>query len=328
MTDLDADSLRTRLNLLFSQYSEADIQFEISVCADFFAYLGSEVVSREGLFHIPHDILSSFESVYLLLCDRLVLYPDSILKQVQDIANKRDLCGQFAQIAALWHPDNHILYRSSSVIHELFRALRMFSIPFIRDDALPGDPRDCLRRENLFAIRTDILRITQILRYAASLRLPGTDGRDFREHYDPDLVDKFKILALVNLLRSDIDTIEDGQKKQLLQERLAELEVELRKPRSIRWGFVLTTLFILLGCLADLKTLKPDIYDRPHALTHKIIETIYAEGQVHRKDVPSLTLGNCLPPLLPHTPVENTPPPPQAVMSNGVVIRPKEDEAN
>ena len=50
-----------------------------------------------------------------------------------------------------------------------------------------------------------------------------------------------------------------------------------------RWGIIFTGFFILFGFIADLKTIKPDIYQEPYSIVQKVIATMHHDGVVSAK---------------------------------------------
>ena len=54
---------------------------------------------------------------------------------------------------------------------------------------------------------------------------------DFKDNFDPNIVDKTKLLTLVNYLHVQVNSISDEAVRTRLTTKLADLEAEIRKPR-------------------------------------------------------------------------------------------------
>ena len=74
----------------------------------------------------------------------------------------------------------------------------------------------------------------------------------------------------MNLLRVQINEHPVSEEKKIILEKLENIETELRRPKA-RWGIIITGFFILLGFIADLKTIKPDIYKEPYTIVQKVL---------------------------------------------------------
>jgi hypothetical protein len=103
-----------------------------------------------------------------------------------------------------------------------------------------------------------------------------------RDNYDPNLVDKNKLGVLINLLRLQLSDVGDKGQRQRLLHSVDRLEAEVRRPK-VRWSAVIMGCFVLLGVLADLKSLFPAIYDKPLRTMESIITVLHEDAQVQRR---------------------------------------------
>ena len=92
-----------------------------------------------------------------------------------------------------------------------------------------------------------LIRLSQVLEFAASIEVADYDETfgDFKDNFDPNIIDKTKLLTLINYLHVQANSISDEAVKAQLTKKIADLETEIRKP-MVRWGFVITGFFILL----------------------------------------------------------------------------------
>ena len=80
--------------------------------------------------------------------------------------------------------------------------------------------------------------------------------------------------------------------------RVDRIEEELRRPKP-RWGRIIAAVFIVFGFLADLKTLKPTVYDSVYRTAHAIVQMLHVEGSVeHQQRKPLLPMGDETPPAV------------------------------
>ncbi|MHB1095626.1 MAG: hypothetical protein ACYC3F_05595 [Gemmatimonadaceae bacterium] len=223
--------------------------------------------------------------MYLWLSDRLLLYPDSVREQVRNLVAEMKLCEQFAVFATLADdaataaPEREKSF--GSILATMFANAASMSLKkSVADTAespLPNSKR-------LFNTRIALRRLGQILRYAASLDAPGYDETlaDVRDNYDPNLVDKNKLGVLINLLRLQLGGIEDPGQRQRLLHAVDRVDAEIRRSK-VRWTAVITGCFVLLGVLADLKSLWPHVYDQPLRTVESIIAVLHEDAQVQRR---------------------------------------------
>jgi hypothetical protein len=284
------------VDLLFSQYSEQDSAGDLRIISEYFEHLGKSINFRPPRVDVSNALLTRFESVCLLLRDRLRVYPETIRAQVEQILKDSGLERMFAVMAAL---DTEDWRRSElqSVFHRMMDAFQASPNPDII--SLPT-------RQSMFEAKIALNRIAQILRYASSIEVVDYDSatEDLKDHYDPSLVDKAKILTLLNLLRVQANDVPDIGVRGRLLENVDRIEGELRRPKP-RWGRIIAAAFVLFGFLADLKTLNPTVYESLLRTAHAIVEVLHVEGSVeHQKRKPLLPMGD-------QTPAAVLPPPPK-----------------
>jgi hypothetical protein len=290
------------IDLLFSQYSEHEPPDDLRVISDYFEHLGKQIHFRPPHIDVSNALLTRFESVCLLLRDRLSVYPESIHTQVEQILKDGGLERMFAVMAAL---DIDDLKQA-----ELQRVLRL-AISLVPSFLRPSPNQDIISlptRQSMFEAKIALNRIAQILRYASSIEVADYDKttENLKDHYDPSLINKAKIVALLNVLRVQANDVSDmGVQKRLL-ENINRIEEEIKRPKP-RWGRIIAAAFVLFGFLADLKTLNPTIYNSLYRTAHAIVDVLHVEGSVeHQRRKPLLPMGDEAPsailPSLPKLP--------------------------
>jgi hypothetical protein len=273
------DSIKQRIDWLFA--IQRDISDELKDIAKYYSFLAEKINPKTFSIEIHQDLIQCFESVYLLLLDKMQFYPDAIRNQVSTINRENHICDIMAVAGSIEPKDlNRIKFRSS------FQALAAI-IPFIwrsfRISIDSGEYVD-ITRKSLFKLKVSLNRLSSILTYAATMKLADYDESfyKFRKSYDPDLIDRNKLLAFINILRVQINNNPDSKEKSVIFEKLDNIETELRRSK-VRWGIVITGFFILFGFFADLKTIAPDIYKEPYAIVQKVLTTIHEDGVVSGK---------------------------------------------
>ena len=79
-------SLKFQVEHLFSRYVTSwDLSNQISQISKYYAYLADALDYRRVNIDADPELIQRFESVYLWLQDRLVVYPDSIRRQISEI---------------------------------------------------------------------------------------------------------------------------------------------------------------------------------------------------------------------------------------------------
>ncbi|NJL27447.1 MAG: hypothetical protein HC897_05900 [Thermoanaerobaculia bacterium] len=276
----EEDLLRTSISLLFSRYLEYESGRDLETIGRYFEYLARKLETKGNAIHIPRDIASNFESVCLLLKDRICFYPKPLQTQIETILEHSKLA-QIFTILAMLSPQE---LRRQLLLETLILPLTW--IPFLHIGRLDGRN---ITKSILFDARRDLIRLSQILRYAATIQLLDYDDGedDLKGHYDPNLVDRTKLLALIGILKMQVSKVSDVQIREKLSSRIEQLELEIKKTRP-RWGRVIAGFFILFGFAADLRSISPDAYDAVYKTLNVIIDTLHVEGSVEhrRKPVP------------------------------------------
>jgi hypothetical protein len=273
------DWFKTRLDLMFSKYIDHEPSDDIETIRDYFDFINQNIDYNTGKIDVDQSLIGQFESICLILQDRLLLYPDSLRAKVLEIIKDDELTQFFGLLSTLNESERRSL-RSTSTFHLVDKLLSRF-FGFDRHSKTLFFHR--LGKEHLLDIKVSLNRISQILKYASTIELLDYDTgqSEFKDHYDPDLVDKPKVIALINILRMQIKDIPDQNIRNRINERVDQLEKEIQK-RKPRWGRIIAGFFILFSFIADMKTLAPNIYDELYKTVNNIVMILHEEGQTHK----------------------------------------------
>ena len=86
------DIMKQRIDWLFSSYIQHDISDELKDIANFYSFIAERINPRTFTIEIRPDLIQSFESVYLLLLDKIRIYPDTIQNQIATITRENHIC--------------------------------------------------------------------------------------------------------------------------------------------------------------------------------------------------------------------------------------------
>jgi len=259
---------------------ETDLPHELKTIADYYEFLALNLSRRNRLQNVPYEIVSLFESINLTTLDYLEYYPGNIKKQVEEIVEKNQLCEFFAEVsivAAQSDGYQSLIYQQRSPFSLFARALTFSSI---EDDSQ-------LSNKRILKVKTALTRLAQIIKYSAAKETNyiKSEYNEFQEHFNFDLIDKEKVVALISLLKSELKSKDaDDPRIQKLIDKVDSVEREIRKKSKINWSFVVTTIFVVYGFLADFKTLSPNQYDRAHKIAEQIMQVLHYEPQVDKSN--------------------------------------------
>lgn len=271
----EEERLGRQLDWLFSGYSENDPADELRAIGRYIEYLAQRIDHEKVIVDVQPQLLNQFESVCLLVLDRLQVHPETVRRQVEEILQDNRL-GRTLALIAMLTPEQRRRLAQPTMLHSL---VTRFGGYWARRFGLEDEP--LLHHSNLLETKIGLNRVAQILKYAATVPLLDYDGeaRDLRDHYDPSLIGKAKVLALINVVQTQAADIEDDAIRLRIETRLSELEREVRKPRP-RWGRIIAGFFVLFSFVADLKSVTPKVYDQIYTTIQAIISTLHEEGSV------------------------------------------------
>jgi hypothetical protein len=273
-----------RVEQLFSKYSQKDTEEELSLISEYLAVLAAKIDIEELNVTVTHELLKNFNAVVLLLRDRLLLYPENFQAQILELLTKSDAERIFdvisvsspAQLARMLHP-------SRSISRVLFEGL----------DSWRGkrelDPR-AISVSNLFDAKVALNKLAQLTKYLSTIEIKNyePEWQEFSDHFNPNLLDKQKLLALVDRLKGGILGVDDLHVQRRIQEYVEKLETEIRRTKP-RWGRIIAGFFVVLSFVADLKTVSPGVYDSVYNDVLHILTVVTQDSGVERqRQVPYL----------------------------------------
>lgn len=281
------EKIKKQIDWLFVRYIEHEPADSLKAIAEYLDYLSDRIGYSEIAIDAPADLILAFESISLLLEELITSYPAAIKKQSDHLFQDRGLRTTLATLGNLnrddlWHMRLVSRYRRQPAI------LRFFLWPllqlFFQAPAGLG-----LTSRTLFDAKTDLLRASQIVKYASTIDNYGSEAsfQDFKDQYNPDLIDKNKVLATVNILKIKIASLPDDTIRQRLETNVEEIDKEIRRHRP-RWGKIIMGFFFILSVVANLKTLEPNIYQETYDTINIALEVIHRDGQVDIERSPLL----------------------------------------
>ncbi len=279
--------LKIQIQNLFSRYFDRDPTENLRYVSEYFGYLADAIDYERFSINADKELVDSFESIYLWLQDELLYYPESIRNQVIEIVKNKELCEIFAIISNLSKEDLVKIWKRKKFKHNpILLLLLMFNRSFV----LPPGDKEYITSTKLFDAKMGLRRLSQIVKFTSSQKLFDYDEnfKDFKSNYDPNLINKNKIVTLINLLRVEAANIPDEENKKKLFEKLDNLESEVKRPK-VRWAIVITGFFVIFGFLSDLKTLNPTMYERSLKIAESIISVLHQDGLV-QKSQPALLI--------------------------------------
>lgn len=277
-SDAEEKYLKNRVYLFFSDYSESDPIEVLKMFEEYYKYISDRVDPVRFQINADTELLDAFESISLSLKERMRVYPDSVRHQIEKIFDDNAILQTFSIFASMSSDELKRIKYSRSLVSMISK------IPLIGFGQYDVDDYG-LNRKKLFEIKIALKRISGIVKFAKTQNVLDYDSTfvKYKDHYDPEIINRNKLSALINILKVQLAEIPDIETSKRLEEKLESIEEELKKPKP-KWGAIITGFFILFGFLADLKTIQPDIYEHPYETMNKIISVLHSEAQVGNAD--------------------------------------------
>ncbi|NHZ86326.1 MAG: hypothetical protein GWP19_10650 [Planctomycetia bacterium] len=275
---IDKTRLFQRIKYMFSSYIEYEPQEDIKVISQYFKYLHSHIDLFRGRILLDQEILGVFDAISLLLIDRLMLYPDTVQKEVNIIMKEADLSNFFGIYSGLSTSEQSMI--------RFKRTFGIFANSYLRQIFGSGFSSELvgLPSDRLHIVKVALHRLSNILEYTSGIELLDydTEYTTYKEHYDPSIIDKQKIIALIELIRLQCNVIPDTELKEHFQQKINKLENEIKK-KNPRWGRIISGFFFLLGIVANVKTVAPETYNNLHNSIEKVIVILHEDAQTNQK---------------------------------------------
>lgn len=193
----EESTLKTSVSLLFAKYIDHDPDYEFRVLENYYKYLADRIDPNRIIINADAELLEAFESVSLLLRERLILLPNAVKYQIDTIFEQENLLQTFSILSNI---PKHELLRirlNHSTLFDLFylvlKPLKSFAFLSRNYGLTPT---------KLFNIKIGLKRISQIIKYISIIDTIDYDTvfNEFRDHYNPDFVNRNKLNALINIL--------------------------------------------------------------------------------------------------------------------------------
>ena len=273
------EKLLNNVDSLIKGYYREHPSYAWDVIIEYYSYLSDNLNFRPR--SISNKLLSSYEVVYISLISLLTEYSPSSLNQLNSIENAHKLCDFMTQLATDIESGQFWLKKLSGL-----RKLVYFPVILVSDIKLSSLDSKLYSMENLSRMKTALNRINHIAKLVyGSIDREALDAgydddlSDYAQHFDFTLVNKIDLKLKIEILASEIRSTPDSSERLLLLQKLEKIEAELKEAKTTNWKTVILHTFILIGFLADLKTLKPEIYDKAYEIGSNIISQIHHQGQ-------------------------------------------------
>jgi hypothetical protein len=281
MDDKKLEHLKLYIDIIIRNGGSDDPKHDMTILADYYQYLSDKIIPAEFTVDVKEDFLLCFESLYLWLHEKLSLLSPSIKNQIEEIFTSKNLCEIFAILSSVTPQDIRRYNKSMSL--GFFGSL--YAPKF--DLKINEQQAELVSSRNILDTKIALTRLAQVVRFSASKIQDTSFGSsnfdEFKSSYDPDLINKAKMSALIGILKSQVTDLPQDKNTELLLEKLEEIETEVKKNKP-HWGLIFSTLFVIFGFTADLKTLNPDVYEKPLKTIENILFTAHEEGKVEKNN--------------------------------------------
>lgn len=257
------------------------IKDKMLIVSNYYEYMSMSIISNEILIDCDRELLCSFEAIYLWLIEQLGHLPDHLKNQVEGIFKEVKLCELFAILASLSEKEIYTIKRRRKLNNSfgIFYSLLNIKISSENEDA------QLISTTHLINAKISLTRLSQIVKFSASKFDDDfqtiDEFKEFSNRYNPNIINKAKIVALVNILKSQFQEIEENDDIKLILKKLDLVEKEIIKGRP-HWGFIFSTIFVIFGFTADLRTLSPNVYTETYQTVEAIFFNLHEDGQVKK----------------------------------------------
>jgi hypothetical protein len=264
------DVIEKKLSDLFKASSNTEISKGMAIISEYFEILSENIHCsnfKDLGFTIPLALIKKIESVNLWLVEKTNAYPNSVKNQVVNIFKENKIVDVFTKLSN--HTEEYLK-------PENFQKLKH---PFEKFITLADKKVDFISSYDIYNVKIALKRLSSITNYASCLDIYDDfeEFEDLKHLYNPTLIDRQKIIALINILRVVIDPLPPKDSEQIIR-KLDKLEIEIKKNKP-SWKKLITGFFIIVGVLANFKTIAPETYD---TALH-IVSLIFTEGQVSKE---------------------------------------------
>lgn len=204
----------------YKRFENAEMHLpEIS---EYYRYLSENLTFPLLGSDLPIDFITSFESVWYILQYYLKSIDANALKSIEEILIKSNALEIFSILAVLL-PNNELRrYRRKSIFSSI-----SYSIPSLGLNVELGSDssKSIIDSEVVLKIKASIFRITSIINnvsvndYSDDL----TVDESIKTRFNPELIDKDKLIALLSLLKSNISSLPETKDTKVLLSKMNSL---------------------------------------------------------------------------------------------------------
>lgn len=276
---MDENNLKMCIDKIVQDGGSDNPKKDMNSLADYYQYLSSCILPEEYRVDANKEFILSFESLFLWLHEKSSSLSPDIKNQINEIFRSKNLCEIFAVLASISPTD----IRRINLSRKRKSIFSAFFVSSTRNIKAYEGQAEILSSKSLFDTKVSLVRLAQVVRFSASkindFSMGSPDFEEFKSSYDPNLINKAKVSALIGVLKSQLSELQQDGNTKLLLEKLDEIETEIKKNKP-HWGLIFSTFFVIFGFTADLKTLNPAVYEKPFQTIEKILLTVHEEGQI------------------------------------------------
>lgn len=284
-SDSDKEELRLKQDTAARNNSDSlfgkwkSLEDKVESAAAFLRYIADRLIPHHCIVDAPTEIALRAEQVFLWIRGHLFGIPPEAQEQIIRVLTSVRPDEIVAAVNSLNEETRRRLLRARFKFNP-FNAIRPRAAV---DKATEG----LLSEESLVSVRIALQRIAGMLEYSAK----DADDRDedeeiyFRENYDPSRIDRSRLEVLLTLLEEQVDALPDENVKKHLLSVVKELHREAKRTKP-RWTRFVGKAIILLAIVADIKSVRPEVFDGVFNAVDAIVRNFVCEAQASHKTPP------------------------------------------
>ena len=271
----DEEKILLGISTLSWQMYSGQPKYILEAISDYVEFIAEHISYEDLTIDVSDKVLRQFEAVSIQLDEVLVMYPAGIQKRVSDIMASSDALNTIVAILSLTKRDLARIRSQHRLPHIILVVSRTFG------DAFPSRLRNLnLTDERFLKLKSGLLRLAEVLRYAASLEYVDAEPlhAEYGSYFDPRKISTDRLFQQLQELRAEVQRLPaSAELKDLLTRQTDELIRKVQSPRP-RWGSIIATLFVLLSIVADAKSVFPETYDATDRVLKRVITTITTDA--------------------------------------------------
>ncbi|NOY43354.1 MAG: hypothetical protein GXP26_16155 [Planctomycetes bacterium] len=270
------------LDRVFSNWGE--LKDRLRNAASYLRFIGSRLDPHTRDLRIPDELANRFESLSLWIRKIMPELPPEVREQAIALLDDTKTEQTIVTLHTLGEDIRRRLrFRQSSSFVVMFA-----NVFGLFKTGLDESIAELVSEEQLQIIKVALGRLAGMLEYAAEDLSQDEEIDDifYRQHYDPQLVDRARVLVLLNSITLQLESLPDDEVKKHLLQNVERLKREASRSRP-RWRSFLGNALIILAIIADIKTMHPDIGEEILRTIDVVIQTVVSECQVTPNRMPN-----------------------------------------